>query len=480
MLAVSTFLGLIQKWTNFHFEELRVTFYADNKSLIARQTNHLAYTNTYPNCTLNSEFDLTEEIFRTHSQYHITATFCHVKGHQDNQHNIEHLSIPARLNVFADKLATRFYKEGHHSSLRVYATPSHAAHLIIQGVSITNDYNKQLLRAYTEPQYIQYLQDKFQWDIPTVISIHWKALRSGLRRIQRHCLTTKIVNNILPTAKVLHRWKQQPTDACQLCGDTEYFAHMFRCTHPNRRKWRKQFITAIRDTLANQKTQIETMEFISHIYTDFFEQGAIECSDYDPQYHNIIQSQSQIGWIHMFMGRYANRWDVLSTNEHWMTALVEATLQQVITLWETRNAEVHGQEDLDQQKCLLRRQRHVISELLKRQPYCLPSDDFLFPQDPQALLQKTSTTELGNWILTRRPAILNSQKQAKERALANTKPITSWFRPFQQRLQKVKQWHRDKLLYDPFHKKKRHKEQQPATSTCQHPITRYFSLLKTF
>ena len=139
------FLGLLQEWTNFHFEEIPITIYADNKNLITRQTNHLEYTHPYPNCTLNPEFDLTEEISRTHSKYNIKATFCHVKGHQDNHQNIENLSIRAKLNVYADKLATCFYKEGQHSGLKAHGTPSHSAHLLIQGVSITNDYTNQLL-----------------------------------------------------------------------------------------------------------------------------------------------------------------------------------------------------------------------------------------------------------------------------------------------------------------------------------------------
>ena len=126
----------------------------------------------------------------------------------------------------------------------------------------------------------------------------------------------------------------------------------------------------------------------------------------------------------------------------------------------------------------------MIKNLIDLKPHCLPSDEFLFPTDPQELLQKTSTTELGNWILTRKPAILNSQKQAKERALANTKTISHWFQPIQQRLQKVRQWHRDKLLFDPFHKKKRHKEHHPTNPDTipqrQHPITRYFSLTRPF
>ena len=153
---------------------------------------------------------------------------------QINNQDIEDLSIPAKLNVYADKLATRFYKEGQASSLQVHNTTSHKAQLQIQGISITNDYNNQLLRAYTEPRYIQYLQEKFDWDIPTVTSIHWKAFKNGLQRIQRHCLTTKIVNNILPTAKVLHRWKQQPTNKCHLCNNMEDFALMILCSHPER------------------------------------------------------------------------------------------------------------------------------------------------------------------------------------------------------------------------------------------------------
>ena len=184
------------------------------------------------------------------------------------------------------------------------------------------------------------------------------------------------------------------------------------------------------------------------------------------------------------MGRYTIKWEQLATNEHWITALVETTIQQVITLWETQNAELHGQTEAEQKERLLNRHRTVMQELLNRQPHCLPSDHFLFPENPQELLQKTSTTKRGNWILTRRPAILQSQKIAKERALANTKSISHWFQPIQQGFKKVKQWHQDKLLFDPFHKKKRHKEQQEnaqqQTTNIQHPITRYFSLMKPF
>ena len=56
---------------------------ADNDGLIGKEIDHLGYTHPYPNITLEPKFDLVEEIYATHQWYHITASFQHVKGHQD-------------------------------------------------------------------------------------------------------------------------------------------------------------------------------------------------------------------------------------------------------------------------------------------------------------------------------------------------------------------------------------------------------------
>ena len=83
MLAASIFLGMIQKYTRFYFNNLQMKFMADNDGLIRKEIDHLGYTYPYPNITLEPEFDLVEEIFVTHKRYQITASFQHVKGLQD-------------------------------------------------------------------------------------------------------------------------------------------------------------------------------------------------------------------------------------------------------------------------------------------------------------------------------------------------------------------------------------------------------------
>ena len=69
------------------------------------------YYDPYPNVTLDPEFDLTEEIYKTHKQYNINASFQHVKGHQDASIDVQDLTLDAQLNVEADHL-NAFYKEG--------------------------------------------------------------------------------------------------------------------------------------------------------------------------------------------------------------------------------------------------------------------------------------------------------------------------------------------------------------------------------
>ena len=82
---------MIQEFTQFSFNKIKMVFAADNKSLIDRQNQHKQYTIPYSNATLAAEFDLTEEIYQTHQRYRIASSFIHVKGHQDDHIEFEKL-----------------------------------------------------------------------------------------------------------------------------------------------------------------------------------------------------------------------------------------------------------------------------------------------------------------------------------------------------------------------------------------------------
>ena len=124
----------------------------------------------------------------------------------------------------------------------------------IRGISITSNIFKQLVRAYTEPRCMGYLQLKYNWSDTTIQSIAWKSLALAIERIDRDVLLTKICNNILPTFRQLHRFGMHSSSKCPLCKDDETTQHMIRCDHPSCTSWRCGLIKALRTKMMNTNT----------------------------------------------------------------------------------------------------------------------------------------------------------------------------------------------------------------------------------
>jgi hypothetical protein len=117
--------------------------------------------------------------------------------------------------------------------------------LSIRGISVTSNYRKELIRAYVELEYIQYLQYRFEWPNEVIEIISWKCLSLAIQRINRDVLITKVCNDLLPTAATLCKMKYQHHDTCILCHQQETRDHIIRCTATTRIKWRQQYICAL-------------------------------------------------------------------------------------------------------------------------------------------------------------------------------------------------------------------------------------------
>ena len=66
--------------------------------------------------------------------------------------------------------------------------PACPALLVINNITVTNDFKNQLKKAFVEPRYLQYLHDKFKWPDHCAEIISWKALKIGLKRVGKPCL----------------------------------------------------------------------------------------------------------------------------------------------------------------------------------------------------------------------------------------------------------------------------------------------------
>ena len=147
--------------------------------------------------------------------------------------------------------------------------------LSIRGISITSKYNKQLIKAYVKPQYIGYLQEKYNWSNSVIQIIAWKCLTLALQCIYRDVVLTKICNNIFPTHAKLFKEQQRSNDKCTLCGNSGTSVHLIQCKAELRTKWQRHFMTKLWKKLDKLKTDHKLKETLCMVIVDWMENNTV-------------------------------------------------------------------------------------------------------------------------------------------------------------------------------------------------------------
>ena len=104
-LSDTLFLSIISAYFD---QEFKIVFISDNAELIRRMNAHKYYKEPFPNETLLSECDVTEQIYSTQVSCKVKPTYVRVKGHQDDNEQYDDLPLEAQLNVDSEKLAGPF------------------------------------------------------------------------------------------------------------------------------------------------------------------------------------------------------------------------------------------------------------------------------------------------------------------------------------------------------------------------------------
>ena len=134
------------------------------------------------------------------------------------------MSVEVILNVEADRLAGEYQDELGAYSPITHMYPLSPVVLEINGMTITSNIHHHLIKAYSEPKYIHYLQQKNTWNNNTVNSIACKCLNLGLQR-----MLVKICKDLLTIATTLLKWEWQDHKMFRPCGQSETRDHMIRC-----------------------------------------------------------------------------------------------------------------------------------------------------------------------------------------------------------------------------------------------------------
>jgi len=129
-----------------------------------------------------------------------------IKSRQDNQRPTSTLSLAARLNCEADKLAGDYQSAFYRRRNVVPMIEGTCAQMLIDGVTINGNYKHAIRDAISLPPYDQYLEPRFGWDIivwQAIESIEWESFTRIIGSFRTHQATTvKHLHGIAPTGKI--------------------------------------------------------------------------------------------------------------------------------------------------------------------------------------------------------------------------------------------------------------------------------------
>ena len=153
---------------------------------------------------------------------------------------------------------------------------------------MTGKYNKQIIRAYTEPRYAAYLMQRFDWRDSVFGSISWESFRTAMRRIRQDTVLTKICNDILPTNKRLWQIGFSTTDRCCCCDEIETFDHILTCDGESRLKWRHGFTCGLHKKMIGSGTHDDLIQCMIECLDQWFTQGHVLLDRHPLQFQDAI------------------------------------------------------------------------------------------------------------------------------------------------------------------------------------------------
>ena len=438
MLRLKEYFGLEGSMLNagMHVHEQ----HCDNKGAVQQIKKKHAYKGYYPNDTLESDWDLIEEIrqsiyslgFDRHSNEFAIQW---VKGHQDDEKSWEELTIPERLNCRADELAEN-YRENHirDDLTRVVRLPRNMAQLHFPEGTITRNIKNDVRVARTAKPLLDYIIERetkhSDWQEHTHLKVDWTCHGRAIARFKSKKVTVvKFLHDVLPVGKIVHRYHQANPVNCSECGAFEHHKHLYRC--PKRSEWKKQ----IHRNLRKKMDRANTDSVLAQIALEGI-QSLVEDRDFQPPrlspaqrqiYQQLIDEQCEIGWHNFLKGRWSTEWCRLQeahlqsmnaithhkNGKRWVVDMIACLWRDIFALWAIRNEQRHGRDSsvkaTKEREQLLRE----IDLLFESACDIHPDDAAIFDGVVYEELVETCTGNIYAWKKNWEPAIIASKARYK-------------------------------------------------------------------
>ena len=372
----------------------------------------------------------------------------HVRGHQDRTTDYERLSLLAQLNVDADAMATEFQCEYGASRPVALLTGTAGVHLASPKGTITAHYEAAIRHQATYPSLFKHLRLRNGWSEHTAATINWKAHGTSLRKqLKRKSHYTKLVNGVLPTCRHIHR-ADHTRNKCPLCkSQVEDWSHILRCPHPDREAWRTSTLEKLKSKCAALKTRPALQRILNDGLVGWFVHPSndftLDPEAYPVAVRRVISNQNDIGWHHLFLGRFGTEWSEIQdvhfirvnqeaqdkkikrTGQRWQVVLIGFLWDQWWSVWESRNRDLHGADAKSRAAAEARETHRTLHELYDLRLRAEPHVQQLFHGNIAEQLARP-VWHTQNWIAINGSVIRDNVRQVTARAKAGMRSIRDY------------------------------------------------------
>jgi hypothetical protein len=265
------------------------------------------------------------------------------------------------LNIEADKLAEEPYSSSSFAD-QAPLIPGVSAQLLIDGKIIVSKH-RVIARDIRRTQAIKLrIQEQTGMTEQASEEVDWASHTMAVGRSQlSQPFLVKMLHQILPVGMLIHKYDPvKYTIDCPTCQEhRETYNHLFQFCHPSRAGWKSQLkATLIKFTDDTNSHHLLQDILVTGIH-NWIHRLPFPMTQYPPDWHELIDSQSQIGWKQLLLGRFSVKWleyqaqhlrinKIPFTNfDHgivWLSTLIIKIWNHCYTLWEFRNKDKHGHD----------------------------------------------------------------------------------------------------------------------------------------
>ena len=374
--------------------------------------------------------------------------FQHVRGHQDRSKPFHSLSILAKLNIHADKLAGDYFTQpllAPQYSLDYDFLYGSCVSIKDPHSRIASSFFKNIKRHRTGHLAEKQLSKALGISLNHLHLLDWENFQTIHRRQPKalQSFVTKSIYHHLPTLYRQHKWKIAQHPTCPICHQTpETPDHLFQCTASSSQCFRRKQLQNLRSELIQLDTNPFLIRHIMRILLQWTNGFPVNCLPYDSTHPEnneavcAINDQIKLGVNNFLRGcvtwrlgtvqllHYQSKRNFRSNGTTWSRKLIQCLFQISHEIWKNR-CNLLAELNNDTYEAQTRQKCKSLFIQLSSNPTLLPVK-YRYLLDRQDHFAMTSSLRaLTSW-LTR---INLGLERAKSGQLTSTSDIRNWFQP---------------------------------------------------